>query len=568
MDMPARRLPPGWLWQPPRWLPAGALWLAAIVPAMAAVAALVYATGGTKFIFPHLGYLPVLLSAFAFGPLGGLAAGAAMGLALGPAMPLDVDAAIAQPLLNWLPRLLMFAFLGWAAGSLAILFARHKAAEQARQLIDPRIGLPTRSLLEMCARTQRDPIGRPLQPVAVAAVDFGAYAEVSRVLGERWGDEVVQRIAAALRETLPDQVLAAWLHRDLFVILVGVSIGQWRPLLRQVIEQFPRTVTVETFRVPLRPTIGLAHLQEADLGASGVFRKALFALDRARTRNRRIAHYAARDDRRERENFDLLNDLRHDLEQGRLDLHYQPQYSLRERRMTGVEALIRWNRVPHGPVSPGRFIPLAERTGLIDDITYWTIDAAARRLAEWRQAGLPLQMAINLSVRNLDSEYLLAYLLRLPRSHGIDPSTIEFEVTETAAMADLDATRTFLERLRTAGFRVALDDFGTGHSSLAHLFELPLDVLKIDQSFVRRLDRDPAARSIVSAIVTAGHELGLQVVAEGVETAAGLELVTAAGCDLVQGYHLARPMPAAALDAWFRSGAAQGGLGLPTDTPD
>ncbi len=550
------------------WVPQRLAWAAAVLPAMMLVTAIVYETGGTKFIFPHLGYVPILLAAFAFGPLGGAVSGIGMGLLLGPVMPLDVAAVLPQPLLNWMSRLLLFAFFGVLAGSLAMLFARFRAGEQARQMSDPLLGLPTRALLELCAQTQRDPTGRPMRPVAVAAVDFGTYTEVARVLGEGWGDEIVQRIADALRESLPDQVLAARLHRDLFVILVGVSIGQWRPLLRQTIENFPRTVMVESFRVPLRPTIGLAHLKDTDLGTGGVFRKALFALDRARTRNRRIAHYAARDDRRERENFGLLNDLRHDLEQGRLDLHYQPQYSLREGRMAGMEALIRWTRAEHGPVSPGRFIPLAERTGLIDDITYWTIEAATRRLAEWHKAGLPLRMAINLSVRNLDSEYLLADLLRLPRRHGIDPSAIEFEVTETAAMLDLDATRTFLARLRRAGFRVALDDFGTGHSSLSHLFELPLDVLKIDQSFVRRIDRDPAARSIVSAIVTAGHELGLEVVAEGVETATALAFVTAAGCDLVQGYHLARPMSAATLDAWFRSGAANSGLGLPADMPD
>jgi len=238
------------------------------------------------------------------------------------------------------------------------------------------------------------------------------------------------------------------------------------------------------------------------------------------------------------------------VELGQLELFYQPKVDSRLNRIRGVEALLRWNHAERGTISPTVFIPLAERFGLIGSIGRWVIDEACRQMAEWADDGVRMRVAINLSVHQLREEDLVQRIEAALQRHAIDPSQLLCEITETVAMEDIKATQRTFDGLGRIGVYLAIDDFGTGYSSLSYLRQLPARQLKIDRSFVNDLASSSDARAVVDAVVRLAHALGLKVVAEGVETGEQRDILIALGCDELQGYYFARPMPAGALLAW------------------
>jgi EAL domain-containing protein (putative c-di-GMP-specific phosphodiesterase class I) len=250
------------------------------------------------------------------------------------------------------------------------------------------------------------------------------------------------------------------------------------------------------------------------------------------------------------EQMSLQNDLRHAVELGQLQLYYQPKVDVRRGQIRGVEALLRWNHPTRGLVGPGVFIPIAERFGLIGALGNWVIDEACRQMQAWADDGLRMRMAINLSVHQLREDDLVQRIAAALERHHIEPSQLLCEITESVAMDDIKATQGAFDGLAKIGVFLSIDDFGTGYSSLSYLRQLPARQLKIDRSFVADLEASNDARAIVSAVIELAHALGLRVVAEGVETAGQRAILTDLGCDELQGFFLARPMPSAALLAW------------------
>jgi EAL domain-containing protein (putative c-di-GMP-specific phosphodiesterase class I) len=254
----------------------------------------------------------------------------------------------------------------------------------------------------------------------------------------------------------------------------------------------------------------------------------------------------------------LQNDLRRAIELNQLALHYQPKIDGRTGQIRGVEALLRWNHPTRGPVSPAVFIPLAERFGLIGVIGNWVINESCRQIEAWADAGMRMRVAINLSVHQLREEDLVARITDALHRHGIEPSQLLCEITESIAMEDIATTQRAFDDLSRLGVFLSIDDFGTGYSSLSYLRRLPAQQLKIDRSFVGDLASSSDARAIVDAVVRLAHALGLKVVAEGVETVGQRDILLELGCDELQGYFFARPMPAADLLAWALSQGPDG----------
>jgi EAL domain-containing protein (putative c-di-GMP-specific phosphodiesterase class I) len=251
-----------------------------------------------------------------------------------------------------------------------------------------------------------------------------------------------------------------------------------------------------------------------------------------------------------RDRLELLRDLRRAVEARQFELYYQPKIDARSGQVTAAEALLRWHHPSRGLVSPMVFVPLAERFGLIESIGRWVIDDACRQAAVWRKAGLKMRVAINLSAQQMREEDLVDQILGALKRHGIDPSRLTCEITETVAMEDTQVTHRTFDLLGNAGIHVSIDDFGTGYSSLAYLRKLPAKELKIDRAFVQDLASSPDARAIVDAIVKLAHAIGLKVVAEGVETEVQRDVLLHLGCDELQGYMFAKPMTARALLIW------------------
>ncbi len=265
--------------------------------------------------------------------------------------------------------------------------------------------------------------------------------------------------------------------------------------------------------------------------------------------------YDPADDSHDADRLTLAGDLRQALDRDELLLHYQPKVALgggHAGRMVGVEALVRWRHPRLGLIPPDRFIPLAEQTGLIAPLTAWVLEAALRQAHTWAQGGWDLGVAVNLSMRNLHDPALPQTVADLLARYDVPANQVCLELTESAVMADIEGSRTVLERLSALGVRLAVDDFGTGYSSLAYLARLPVDELKIDRSFVRRLATDEGDATIVASTIGLGHALGLSVVVEGVEDAETWAPLGRMGCDVAQGYYLSRPLPADELERWAR----------------
>jgi EAL domain-containing protein (putative c-di-GMP-specific phosphodiesterase class I) len=263
--------------------------------------------------------------------------------------------------------------------------------------------------------------------------------------------------------------------------------------------------------------------------------------------------YSPEHDSDSRRQLGLLGELRRAIENNELMMYFQPKIHFASGRIAGLEALIRWKHAQHGFIPPDEFIGFSEGTGLIKPVTAWTLDAAIGQCAALHRKGFSLNMAVNLSARSLQDQHLPGTVASLVERHGVPPGQITLELTESAIMADPQGTLDVITRLDATGVRLGVDDFGTGYSSLSYLQRLPVDELKIDKSFVLQMDTKENDAMIVRTIIELGHNLGLEVVAEGVETQAIWELLRTHGCDLSQGYLHARPMPMAEFLVWAES---------------
>ena len=449
------------------------------------------------------------------------------------------------------------------ATSLKVVNAQLEAAneELKRQAtIDPLTGLPNRPLLEdrlqhAIRRGERaeSRVGeRGLPRLALLFIDLDGFKPVNDTLGHAAGDAVLQEAAKRLRGVARESDTLARVGGDEFALLmedVG-GVADCVSLALRLIEAIGRPIAIPERQVEISASIGIVvypdqgHREKLIANA----KVAMYAAKRAGGGT--YAGFESHMDAGALDQLDLQNDLRHAVELGQLELFYQPKVDSRLNRIRGVEALLRWNHAERGMISPALFIPLAERFGLIGSIGRWVIDEACRQMAEWADDGVRMRVAINLSVHQLREEDLVQRIEAALQRHAIDPSQLLCEITETVAMEDIKATQRTFDGLGRIGVYLAIDDFGTGYSSLSYLRQLPARQLKIDRSFVNDLASSSDARAVVDAVVRLAHALGLKVVAEGVETGEQRDILIALGCDELQGYYFARPMPAGALLAW------------------
>ena len=261
--------------------------------------------------------------------------------------------------------------------------------------------------------------------------------------------------------------------------------------------------------------------------------------------------YAPSQDHHARRQLSVVSDFRRALSSGEIVVHYQPIVELDELRVRGAEGLVRWEHPERGLLPPGAFMQAVERTHLIGPLTHHVLDSALDQCARWRRAGMDLSVAVNLSVRNLLDRNLPRQIERLLGAHGLSPDALQLEITESMIMADPERALATVSRLSGAGIRISVDDFGTGYSSLENLRRLPIDELKIDRSFVTPMLNDRSDLIIVRSTINLAHDLGLRIIAEGVEDAQTLDRLTVLGCDLAQGFHLSRPMSPENFDGWM-----------------
>jgi len=448
---------------------------------------------------------------------------------------------------------------------------RKAAEETIRHLAyhDGLTGLPNRTLFEDRLTVTLAQARRKSRLAAVMFLDLDRFKVVNDTVGHAVGDSLLQSVAERLKGLVREGDTVARVGGDEFTVLLP-EVGQ----VEDAVEVADRIL--ETLRQPWRlnghefhitTSIGIAMCPGDGDDAESLLRNADTAMYRAKDRGRdNYKLYAPAMNSRIAERLALENSLRHALERGEFVVHYQPQVNIEAGRIVGVEALVRWQHPERGLVSPLEFIPVAEETGLIVPLGAWVLRTACAQNRAWQDAGLPpMRMAVNLSARQFQRHDLLETVAAALEETGLSPQYLQLEITEGVAMQDVDVTLAILRELREAGVQIAIDDFGTGHSSLSYLKRFPIDVVKIDQSFVQDLTVDPNDAAIASTIIVMAHALNLKVIAEGVETAEQLAFLRERDCDEMQGFLFSRPAPAAELDQMLRRNARRARSPIPAE---
>ena len=449
------------------------------------------------------------------------------------------------------------------AGSLEMTNAQLQAANDElhkRAFIDPLTGVANRLLFEdrlrhavsRIARAEERIGGRDQEKLAVLFIDLDGFKPVNDSFGHAAGDSVLKEAALRLLSVARDSDTVARVGGDEFVLLMEdvVSLADCVTLARRLVEAVGRPFEIAHRQVQISGSVGIVIYPDHGRGDKLVANAdaAMYAAKRAGGGT--YAMFEPHMDIGALEELNLQNDLRHAVELRQLQLYYQPKVDGRDGRISGVEALLRWNHPERGMILPGVFIPIAERFGLIKGLGDWVIEEACRQMHAWAVAGMRMRVAINLSVHQLRQDDLVARIQQALDRYRVEASQLLCEITESVAMDDIKATHRAFDGLGRRGVYLSIDDFGTGYSSLSYLRKLPARQLKIDQSFVKDLEVDSDARAVVDAVVRLAHALGLDVVAEGVESAGQRDILLKLGCDELQGFFFAQPMPADAMLAW------------------
>ena len=419
-------------------------------------------------------------------------------------------------------------------------------------------GLPNRAMfneqLNQAVRTAK----RAEAPLAVLLFDMDRFKTINDTLGHPVGDQALREVGARVRKALRDSDIVARLGGDEFAVLLATGGAEHAPrvVAQKILKALEAPLVIDGQPMDITASIGIARFPQHGEDGASLLRAADVAMYEAKRSKSGSALYDPSHDERRQEFLTLLGELRHAVEAGELVLHYQPKMSFAEGRVTAVEALVRWRHPQRGFVEPASFIPFAEQTGYISAITRWVLGRAIAQCGVWRRAGLRLRMSVNVSARDLQQEDALVHTVATALAEADVPAgMLCLEITESALMEDPRSAQSTLRKLRELGVATSIDDYGTGYSSLAYIKQLAVTELKIDRAFVSGMEADRSNAAIVRSTIELGHNLGLTVVAEGVETDHELVELRRFGCDAAQGYYFARPMPAEALEKWL--GAAR-----------
>ena len=399
----------------------------------------------------------------------------------------------------------------------------------------------------------------PPHPLAVLTLDLDRFKHVNDVLGYSFGDRLLQAVAERLRQQVPspDNMVARLGGNEFAVLLRGADAATAHATALRITQSFEEPLAFEDQTVDLSAGIGIACWPGDADDADTLLSRSEIAMYAAKRRLSGAQQYDASFDSASAQTLSLLSELRHAVEHHELRLYLQPMVPLHGQPGRAAEALVRWQHPQRGLVPPMQFIPFAEQTGFVRQLTLWMFEEVARLLADPRTQGLALRVSVNLSTRDLLDPELSTRLADILVRHGVPASAFCLEITESAIMDDPQRAEAMLNRLSEQGFKLSIDDFGTGYSSLAYLKRLPVDELKIDKSFVMGMETGEDDAMIVRSTIDLAHNLGLTVVAEGVETAAILERLRTLACDEAQGYHIARPLPVDDFLAWQEGQAHQ-----------
>ena len=450
-------------------------------------------------------------------------------------------------------RLLAAHLAGALDTSLVTQHVQDAARRQLRTVTtDPLTGLPNRAVF-----VERVDAAARMSSVnllaAVLLVNLDHFREINATFGHHIGDHLLRQFGARMCDALPVTATVARLGGDEFAALLCELPDQRavRRVAEELLDDLALPYSVGGADLQLEASMGIALAPLHGNDAVALLQRADIAMEGAKSAHRGAEIYDPAHGTHDGSHLQLLADLRRAMDADELSIVYQPKAGLRSRAVSGVEALLRWHHPVRGFVPPGEFIPIAERTGLIHPLTRWVLRTVLAQQRVWRDLGLQLEVAVNLSARNLLDEALPAQIADLLAEHGLPAESLRLEITESSLIVDPGRAEAVIADLHRLGLSLSVDDFGTGYSSLAHLLRLPVDEIKVDRTFVSGLLERRNEAAIVHATVDLGRRLAITVTAEGVEDHATWLKLAEMGCDIAQGFWLARPMDARALERWL-----------------
>ena len=416
---------------------------------------------------------------------------------------------------------------------------------------DPLTELPNRALLQDRLQQALVVSHRDGEPLSLLMLDLDRFKDVNDTLGHHTGDLLLRQVGERMVKALREADTAARFGGDEFAIILPTTNAAGAVVAaRKILAAVERPFVIEGIELDVRASVGIAVANGTGMTASDLLRQADVAMFLAKDANGGYAIYTPEFDRHSPQRLSLISDLRQAIERRQLGIRYHPKVDLRSGRVIGVEALVRWLHPTHGLILPNRFIGLAEQIGFIKPLTFFVLRSALVQCGRWRQAGFSVTVAVNLSAGSLQDADLADQLAEVIRDCEADPSWLELEITENVVMSDPARAMDILTGLHRMGLTLTIDDFGIGHSSLSYLKRLPVQGMKIDQSFVMEMERHDEV--IVRSTIELAHNLGLQVVAEGVERREIWKRLIVLGCDAVQGNYVSDPLEPHQVEPWIK----------------
>jgi diguanylate cyclase (GGDEF)-like protein len=433
-------------------------------------------------------------------------------------------------------------------------------------LHDSLTSLPNRVLLKDRVEQVIGSRSHADESCVLALIDLDRFKEINDTFGHHAGDDVLKQSATRIAGLLRKSDTVARLGGDEFALLLtDTKIPEAIAVVERIVQEITRSFECEGHSISLGASVGLAGYPEDGENHEQLLKRADIAMYSAKSSGGGVKAYTPVMDEDYITGLTLISDLRMALEQGQFFAVYQPKMDIQTGELSGVESLIRWMHPQRGLVHPNDFIPLAERSGLIFQMTQWVLRESIRQVADWMKKGMQIPVAVNLSPKNLIEDGLHEAILGFLKEFDVPAKLLALEITENSVIDDPLRATEILNRLHDVGIEIAIDDFGTGNSSLAQLRRMPVSVIKVDQSFVQHMMKNTSDATIVKATINMAHDLGLKVVAEGVEDTRTLRQLRDLGCDIAQGFLLAKPMPASDFEAWLTNLSDKDGHALTKD---
>lgn len=509
---------------------------------------LVYAMGGTKLAYVHGFYIPIIIAGIIFSVPGGLITAFLASLLSGPIMPFDVALEIAQPSQSWMLRSLFFSLVGGLSGVGAKVIKAYLQDLEMRLITDPATQLlNSRGLMKEWHENFL--LKSDIQP-SLVILRLHDLSSIKAILTPDEMDQLYKDVAHVLKRIVKDLEILATLEAGTFVLLLDNS-KKTKEVLTKCQQELGNVFIINDLPIFVNIFYGITEIQNKQESIITVLHRGHIAVDKAIRNNLEVAFFEKDDETQLLRNARIIHDLSTAISSAALKVFYQPQIKIETGRVEKLEALVRWQHPELGMISPSEFIPLAEGTLLINPLTRWLLDQTLSQLSVWQKSGFDVCLSINFSIKNFYDSTIFELIEKTLQKYEIPPGKLEIEITETAFSANLQQVAEVLRTLRKMGVRIAIDDFGTGQSSLHYLLKLPIDVVKIDQVFTQHMLKDSGAEAIVRNAILLGHELHLEVVAEGVQNEDEFKKLQELKCDYGQGFYFSKPMSVDGISAWL-----------------